>query len=166
MSEEIDVIDLLMASLKGAAYSKPGKHSVGILSFCVTETTVRRAASEITRLRGEVEDVRDELADAWPEDREAVLAGNPADYIAKLISERDDEILEAERLRGEVERLSAENTDLKQSVIAFCAPWAVTYARDGGLPAGHLHPGHYDTLEKCGARMDDFTRAPKPEAAG
>lgn len=71
----------------------------------------------------------------------------------------EDAASEIQRLRGEVERLSAENTDLKQSVIAFCAPWAVTYARDGGLPDGHLHPGHYDILEKCGARMVDFTRA-------
>jgi hypothetical protein len=75
---------------------------------------------------------------------------------ACLASEAASEIT---RLRGEVERLGAENTDLKQSVIAFCAPWAVTYARDGGLPDGHLHPGHYDILEKCGARMVDFTRA-------
>ena len=48
---------------------------------------------------------------------------------------------------------------LEQDVIAFCAPWAVRYARDHGLPDGHLHPTHYDILERAGARMDDFTRA-------
>ena len=58
-----------------------------------------------------------------------------------------------------VERLRAEIGDLKSSVVAFAAPWAVTYARDMGLPDLHLHPTHYDILAKCGARMDDFTRA-------
>jgi len=49
--------------------------------------------------------------------------------------------------------------ELKQYVVTFCGPWAVQYSRDFGLPEGHLHPTHYDILEKCGARMDDFTRA-------
>ena len=49
--------------------------------------------------------------------------------------------------------------DLQQTVIAFCGPWAVAYARDFGLPDGHLHPTHYDILEQCGARMVNFTRA-------
>lgn len=49
--------------------------------------------------------------------------------------------------------------ELKQYVVAFCGPWAFQYSRDFGLPEGHLHPTHYDILEKCGARMDDFTRA-------
>lgn len=64
---------------------------------------------------------------------------------------------------GDVEASSqTEIADLKQSVIAFCAPWAVTYARDFGLPKDHLHPVHYDILAKCGARMDAFTRASLP----
>lgn len=49
--------------------------------------------------------------------------------------------------------------DLRSSVIAFGAPWAVQYAKDLGLPAWHLHPHHYDILARCGARMDDFVRA-------
>lgn len=49
--------------------------------------------------------------------------------------------------------------ELKGYVVTFCGPWAVQYSRDFGLPEGHLHPTHYDILEKCGARMDDFTRA-------
>jgi hypothetical protein len=48
---------------------------------------------------------------------------------------------------------------LRHSVIAFCAVWAAAYARDYGLPDGHLHPTHYDILARCGARMDAFTRA-------
>lgn len=57
-----------------------------------------------------------------------------------------------------IAELEGEVNDLKQSVIAFCGPWAGIYARDFGLPDGHLHPTHYDILERCGARMVDFTR--------
>ena len=49
--------------------------------------------------------------------------------------------------------------DLKQSVIAFAGPHAVYYALSMGLGKDTLHPGHYDLLAKCGARMDDFKRA-------
>ena len=58
----------------------------------------------------------------------------------------------------QIERLRAENEDLKTSVIAFCGPWAARYASEWGLPEGTLHPTHYDILEKCGARMVDFVR--------
>lgn len=61
----------------------------------------------------------------------------------------------SEDLREALVRIS----DLESSVIAFGAPWAVTYARDFGLPEGHLHPTHYDILEAAGAQMDSFTRA-------
>lgn len=56
-------------------------------------------------------------------------------------------------------RLEAENAELKQDVITFARPWAAQWAKGFGLPEGHLHPTHYDVLEKCGARMDGFTRA-------
>lgn len=56
----------------------------------------------------------------------------------------------------------AEIAELKQDVIAFCAPWATQYAQGIGLPRLHLHPTHYDILQRCGARMDDFTRADIP----
>ena len=58
-----------------------------------------------------------------------------------------------------IETLQSETNELKSFVVAFGAPWAVQYAKDFGLPKGHLHPTHYDILEKCGARMDDFARA-------
>ena len=58
-------------------------------------------------------------------------------------------------LRGEAE--------LKASVIAFAAPHAVRHADSMGLPAGTLHPGHYDLLKRCGARMDNFKRANLPK---
>lgn len=64
----------------------------------------------------------------------------------------------AHDLALEVERLRAENADLKTSVTAFCAPWAAQIAKDHGLPDGHLFAGHYDILKNAGARMVDFTR--------
>lgn len=60
---------------------------------------------------------------------------------------------------AERDRLRAEVADLRESVVAFAAPWAGQWAKDHNLPHGHLHPVHYDILAKAGARMDDFTRA-------
>lgn len=60
----------------------------------------------------------------------------------------------------EIAALVEERNDLRSSVIAFCAPWAVKYAKMHGLPDGTLFPTHYDLLAKCGARMVDFKRAP------
>lgn len=76
--------------------------------------------------------------------------GLPEGYVIMSLSPPDPQ--------ARIEALEAENADLKSSVIAFCAPWAVAYARDHGLPEGHLSPGHYDLLKACGARMVDFTR--------
>jgi hypothetical protein len=58
---------------------------------------------------------------------------------------------------AEIAALRDENADLKISVVAFLAPWAVRYAKDFELDG--LHPTHYDILEKFGARMVDFKRA-------
>lgn len=55
--------------------------------------------------------------------------------------------------------LRAELAEARETIIAFAGPWATQYARDFGLPDGHLHPTHYDILAKAGARMDAFTRA-------
>lgn len=57
------------------------------------------------------------------------------------------------------DELVEEIADLKLSVIAFAATVAVDYAKAMGFPEGHLHPTHYDLLERCGGRMDSFTRA-------
>jgi hypothetical protein len=54
--------------------------------------------------------------------------------------------------------LEAEIADLRVSLIAFAAPSMVMWARDNGLPPGHLFAPHYDLLAKAGARMTDFTR--------
>lgn len=54
--------------------------------------------------------------------------------------------------------LRAEIDDLRRSVVAFGAPAMVQWARDAGLPPGHLFAEHYDILERAGARMVDFTR--------
>lgn len=58
-----------------------------------------------------------------------------------------------------LKKCEGETEDLKQSVIAFCAPGATEWARAHDLPKGHLHPTHYDLLMRCGARMVDFSRA-------
>jgi hypothetical protein len=55
-------------------------------------------------------------------------------------------------------RAAEEIEELRACVIAFGAPWAASYARDLGFPEGHLHPTHYDILDRCGARMDAFVR--------
>lgn len=52
---------------------------------------------------------------------------------------------------------------LRAQVIAFAGPHAVRYAEEFGLAKGELHPQHYDLLKDCGARMDDFRRAPTPQ---
>lgn len=63
-------------------------------------------------------------------------------------------------------RHAAEVADLKASVVAFCAPWAVQYAEKMGLAPGELMPGHYDILKDAGARMNDFTRAALAKIGG
>lgn len=98
---------------------------------------------------------------------EAAKAAAQADYEARilsalnlpLIAQLSEDASKAAELALEVKRLTAENADLKNSVVAFCAPWAVRYADDHGMPEGHLHPTHYDILANAGARMAHFTRA-------
>jgi hypothetical protein len=76
------------------------------------------------------------------------IGGTDADFVQSI----------ARAILAERERAAGEVSDLKLEVIAFCAPHAALYARQGGLPDGHLDSVHYDILEKCGARMDAFTR--------
>lgn len=59
---------------------------------------------------------------------------------------------------SEIERLRAENADLRTSVVAFGGVWAATHARETGLPDGHLHAVHFDILRRAGARMTGFQR--------
>lgn len=93
--------------------------------------------------------------------------GIPDDALALLKGALSTEAAPAEARSVEAE-LREEIANLKSSVISFCAPWAVTYARDYGLPEGTLHATHYDILARCGARMVDFKRhdptPPKAEA--
>lgn len=62
----------------------------------------------------------------------------------------------------DIAKLQAEIDDLKGWVIAFGAPWAVSYAHQYQLPGNALHPDHYDILARCGARMDSFSRGVRP----
>jgi hypothetical protein len=82
----------------------------------------------------ETTDITERLRDCWP--------------AWKIAGEAADEII----------RLRAENADLRVSVVAFGAPWAVQDAQDWGAPPKHIHHTHYDILARAGARMDDFTR--------
>jgi len=61
-----------------------------------------------------------------------------------------------------IKELEAKVERLCLDVIAFCGPWAVAYARERGLPEGHLFAHHYDILERAGARMHDFVRGKEP----
>ena len=82
-----------------------------------------------------------------------IMARAILDYLAPY---RAAEIAAAHERATAAER---ERDALRETVIAFAGPHAVNYAKDFDLPDGHLHPAHYDILARCGARMDDFTRA-------
>ncbi len=82
-----------------------------------------------------------------------------ADENAALICAAINALEELVAMGRRVAELERENADLKTSVIAFAGPAAVRYAADFEMPEGHLAAHHYDLLEKCGARMTDFTRA-------
>jgi hypothetical protein len=91
-------------------------------------------------------------------------ADTSAEAVARIAEEWQDlgDEIGAATLRAllaERDALKAEVEDWKMSFIAFAGPAAAQHARDSGLPDGHLHPHHFDMLEKAGARMDSFTRA-------
>jgi len=62
-------------------------------------------------------------------------------------------------LAAERDAMRAELADANNTIVTFAAPHAVRYAKEFGLPKGHLHPVHYDILARAGARMDSFIRA-------
>lgn len=103
--------------------------------------------SRIKPLRAKVEALAAKLAEVEAERDDA-----------RKLQAKDFELLDSP-WKQRAERAEAALDDSNASVIAFCAPVAVQYARGMGLPDGHLHPTHYDILEKAGARMDSFTRA-------
>tara|TARA_R110000824_G_scaffold401790_1_gene616477 strand:- start:53927 stop:54334 length:408 start_codon:yes stop_codon:yes gene_type:complete len=90
----------------------------------------------------------------------------------RLVAERIYEMITPERHYARVDELlranndnlerrrqaERENSDLKNSVIAFAGPYAVTYAKERGWPDGELAAIHYDILEAAGARMVSFKR--------
>ena len=88
-------------------------------------------------MMSDIEDHTDAFFLAQMKQEESNLARCYLDYDAEI-----------ERLRGDV--------------IAYCCVWGTTWATEFGLPLGHLHPIHYDSLAAAGARMVDFTRADIP----
>lgn len=59
----------------------------------------------------------------------------------------------------EAEALRAENALWKERFVSFAAVWGAQWAREHGLPDGHLHPNHYDLLKEAGANLQHFTCA-------
>lgn len=101
-----------------------------------------------------------------PDPRHAAVADYLLDEIEVYCRDQADaeryagEIIAAVDAAGaaEITRLREEVAELRTSVIAFGAPWAVAYAQQHGAPTGALHHRHYDILTAAGARMVDFTR--------
>lgn len=56
------------------------------------------------------------------------------------------------------EAAEAALVDANNALIAFGSGVMVKFAKDRGLPDGHLFATHYDILAKAGARMDSFKR--------
>lgn len=121
-------------------------------------TQADNPAVAIDRLRGVVARVLPVVSTETPDYAELTFG----DARARAMTMEPDTFLALNALPDLItayESQARELDEAKQNVCAFCAPWAVTYARDRGYPEGHLHPAHYDILERAGARMDDFTRA-------
>jgi hypothetical protein len=115
----------------------------------------RRLQGEIARLTAEVKALRPPPEPVRPRTfGDDTLAAAQDAYNKAMTAEVNGEDLTDP---------AREIADLKQSVIAFAAPWAGRWAREHGLRDGHLHPTHYDLLARCGARMDDFVRAEIPD---
>lgn len=98
------------------------------------------------------------------------LAGDP-DYVVRVFAEARcaSTIFGTDfthSLLAHISRIEKERDEARAQVIAFGGPHAVRYAEEFGLAAGELHPVHYDILERCGARMDDFRRAALASARG
>lgn len=75
---------------------------------------------------------------------------------------RDDSnevMITAEAYRAGHAARDAEVAALRADAVPFIAAWAAHWAREQGLPEGHLHPTHYDILEKFGGNVEQFTRA-------
>ncbi len=81
------------------------------------------------------------------------------------MAEQTTDIVERlERATGDLFQDAADEIKrLRSDLIVFCFLWAEPYARDHGLPDGHLHSVHYDILARAGARMDSFTRSNEEE---
>lgn len=110
-----------------------------------------------------VEPITDEERKQVMAEQEALYGHVPKVFRALAVTRYESALSAA---LAERDRLADENKTLKSDVVAFCAPWAVEYARLHGYPKDHLHPTHFDILEKCGGRMVDFTRAALPSTEG
>ena len=101
-------------------------------------------------------ETKTEQAAQWTSLLERLANAEQTDDAIPLLGEAHDAL----------KALLAEIADLRSSVLAFAASAAVEHARAHGLPAGHLHPTHYDILARAGGRMTSFVRAELPAEEG
>lgn len=115
---------------------------------------------ENRRLRAQIEQLVKDLAGLRPP-APPIVPRTFGDDAQAAVQHRYN-LGQSEALNREAfEDMQREISDLKTTVIAFAGPWAAQWAKDRGLPDGHMHPTHYDLLARCGARMASFTRAEK-----
>lgn len=148
MGEEVD----MLTRLREFPSCQSGCNT---LTVCAC-ATIEDAADTIASLRASLtraEERCDEAIEFIGVMRDTmVLAGYPAgDRVVLLSNFRD--------ILTRLTRAEAEREELCRLVVAFAGPHAARYAEEFGLAPGELHPRHYDILERCGARMDDFRRA-------
>ncbi len=98
---------------------------------------------------------QDAFLRGWGDDRLVAYADLPAEAQAKWNRAALAFVCTLSDAPSELKTALQEARD---DAVAFCGPWAATYARDHGLPDGHLFASHYDILERNGARMVAFTR--------
>jgi hypothetical protein len=158
MTNEAEGLDLVALEKVAREHSRKDVPQFGAEIARFTPATVLRLLAAI---RAQAEQVR-----VLEGERDEALVSLKYQQAATATERSSAEA--AERRAGELE---AERdhalAQWKSTAVSFCGPWAVRYAREHGLPEGHLHPTHYDILEAAGARMVDFTRAlPAAQAEG
>lgn len=116
---------------------------------CEEDAKVMRGAARLVRANFTFNEAEEALSHNHPSPEDVRELEAQVEAARDSAAASDDALLAAQ----------SDLADLQSSVIAFAAPWAAEYARMHDLPPGHLLPDHYDLLESCGARMDDFTRA-------
>jgi hypothetical protein len=149
-------------------YTRTDIHDTALARIAKLEAGIEEKDERIEELESACEVVSNEFeGDLWVACRR-LLTKTHFDFSTTSVdgvqaesfeSHMNETLSEFDRAQARIVEIEKEVTDLKDVAIAFCGPWAATDAKRFGLPDGHIHPAHYDILEHCGARMNDFTRA-------